>query len=239
MDRTKEFLLFAGATNVPQRQKGPSTDARSALIASIEEAIQSTEAQIVHHKSINKEAVRSIEERLHKLYTMQVSEAETEVQKNILGSIRRKYASLSLRLAGILRESQRRSAMQEEEARRAQPIHAGGHRSPGGASSFLQKEAQHSPLHREEISTVRRREMETIETHINELGKMIKEVSMHITMQEERLQRVDELFSTSKTSIKKGSFELNHTLSVISQRRQTILTIFGVLFALLLLYAWL
>lgn len=229
MDRTREFLLFAEATNVPQRERRRRVEAGSALIAAIEADVRAAEQHAAQKRGLHQEAVRRAEANLRELFALQLGDSESELQRNILLSIRRKHASLSLRLSQLLREEQRKVAMAELDRAPA--------RVPPSPRESLSAQPEHLQLavHKEEISTIRKRELETIESHINELGKMVTEVSMHISMQGERLQRVDELFSSSRRSIKKASFELNHALAAVSQRRRTMLLVFGVLFGLLLL----
>jgi len=245
MDRTREFSLFIEATSAPQREKRQEQTLSSALVASIEEDLGLIERQ-VSKKEISKEIVKRIENNLKELAREESTREITDdaFREMVRAAVMRKYAALTLRLTKTLREEQKRkmAVQMEEEAKRSREAERArevGHTrrtEPGESSAYLAKEKVE--IEREESSTLRKRELETIETHINELGRMVTEVSMHISMQGERLQRVDEIFTRSRISIKKGTFELNHLLYRVMEKRRRILIAFGVLFAFLLLRAF-
>ncbi|OAG31661.1 hypothetical protein NEDG_00136 [Nematocida displodere] len=240
MDRTREFYLFAEATEVPQRESETGKDTQSCsivstssqLIDAIEKDVATIEKELQGRRGTRKELFARTEHSLRSLLSLQSSftSSPLPLHHQIGGSIRRRYASLSLRLAQALREEQKqRKEAVDIELERSKPPRQSTH--PQG--HMLQTPRQE--ILREEISTVRKRELERIEEHINELGKMVSEVSMHISMQGEKLERIDELFSQSRTSMKKGYFEMSHALRSISQRRRTIIGLFAVLFLVLFL----
>ncbi|KAI5185213.1 hypothetical protein NEHOM01_0671 [Nematocida homosporus] len=237
MDRTREFLLFAEASGRPQRQVAAPSHSSAALISEIKEQLAHLEKSIDKGQNSDKHIIQKIEDSLQQLYALTqpagnqaAAGTESEMQQKITSNIRRQYASLSLTLANILRKEQKiRTALDEEEQRARRPP---AHSHHTGQQIYQEKQRE---ILREEASSLRKRELESIETHINELGKVITEVSMHISMQGEQLERIDELFSKSKVALKKGSFELNHALAAVSKRRRNIIILFVLLFGLLFL----
>lgn len=233
MDRTREFLLLAEATGVPQRKKAEKAYGSAEVVSEAEKIVENIEKKARKGGVVDRKEMAEAENILHTLYMYAEDvEGETEeIEKKISASVRKKYSKLSLRLSDALRAVQRANSQVavEQEIGDAKRVHRKGSEIQ---QMYQDKEQK---IVREEISTLRKREMEAIETHINELGQMLTEVSMHIAVQGEQLERVDELFAGSKTALKKGSFELNHALAAISGRRRTIILIFSVFFFLLLL----
>ncbi|KAI5171794.1 hypothetical protein NEFER03_1099 [Nematocida sp. LUAm3] len=231
MDRTREFFLFAESTGAPQRKSKSTGSISATLISEIEEQVKEIETAVDLGKGVKEEKMRECENNLESLFLLQEEKQNpSEAEKRISASIRRKYAELSLKLAQARKKEKRaKVALEESLAQRKQQ------RPKGSQHESLYMPEKEHQITREETSTLRKREMEAIELHINELGRMVSEVSMHISMQGEKLERIDQLFTQSKTSIKKGSYELGHAWAVMSKRRKNILLLFGALFFLLFL----
>lgn len=252
MDRTREFYSVVEATNIPQQAAHPEggwLDEVSKKIAEAEKNMASMEKTSTKtYDSLGKfQRLSSAAEEGLRMLSVSMGEVEERpedgplLKSGVAAVIRRKYASLSLRLSTALKqkrdslkrdEQKRGAAAQRELEERA--LHA---EPPGRASHPQQRQSAltQEMIVREESSQVRQREMQSIEAHINELGKIVSDVSMHISMQGEKLQRIDEIFSESRTRLKRGGVEVKKTFEHIVGRRRTLFTFFGFLFAILLL----
>lgn len=233
MDRTREFLVFVESTQQPQRREQEVSNAEAEAIGSLEREIEGVEQDISRKRSVSQIRMEQAQSALSYLLTAPLKQKDPELRNRIEMGRRRKYTSFSMRLAEALRTEKRQkqeAARLEEEARSAST----GPRQPHkkAAQEHLTRRYE---IQKEEMHEVRRREMEAIEAHINELGKMVSEVSIHISMQGERLQRVDELFDKARVSLKRGHFELKHALAAVKQKRKTLLILFAILFSLFLL----
>ncbi|KAI5180962.1 hypothetical protein NEOKW01_1203 [Nematocida sp. AWRm80] len=233
MDRTKEYRLFVEATRVPQKRIETRKNSTSAVILETELELQELEREEQTTRRLNTTLKQRIESNLSELLNRQIElSTATRINQLISQGIRRKYTILSIQLTEILKKHQifQRNQLAVEETQTERQTRNQYSKYTG------ETEQIHRPqIQREETSTIRKRELESIEQHINELGKMVTEVSMHIAMQGERLERIDHLFTGSKRKMKSGSFELNHALEKISKRRTTIYCVFAVLFLLLVL----
>ncbi|KAH9386405.1 uncharacterized protein NEMAJ01_1301 [Nematocida major] len=231
MDRTKEFLSLAATASIPQKRARQSEDTSLIRVEAIERDLCTLENAVSRRSAPSKELIARIEDSLETLQEQQAEkQGGTEMEECIIKALQRKHTGFVLRLTGALsrhRENEQRLAVelqQEEQARRS--------RTHGRAqdSQYVQREVQ-----REEISSIRKREFEALEQHISELGRMVTEVSMHISMQGERVDTVDSLFTKTKSNLRGGSYELKEALEKVNQKRRTILLVFAALFAVLLL----
>lgn len=233
MDRTREFLLFVESTHLPQRRMQEVSNSEAETICSLERDIEEVEHDITRKRPISQSRMEKAQNALSHLLTAPLKQRDPGLRTSIEIGRRRKYTAFSLRLAEALRKEkrQKQEAVRLEEESRTNSI---GFKQPHtmAAQEHL---ARRYEIQKEEMHEVRRREMEAIEAHINELGKMVSEVSIHISMQGERLQRVDELFDKARGSLKRGHFELKHALIAVKQKRKTLLILFAVLFSLFLL----
>lgn len=232
MDRTEEFLSLARATNIPQNPSVRREDASVDTISAIEKDLNMLEVQINLSNTLEKELINRIEHLLSVLFDKSREAGTfTDIEKSIAKAMQRKHTSLMLRLSSLLsthksNEQKRAAQMQMEEERRT-PNRGAGQRLYQD-TRYAQREIQ-----REEISTIRRREFESIEKHISELGRMVTEVSMHISLQGEKVEMIDGLFTQAKSNMRGGSYELRGALEQIRKKRRTIIVIFLVMFGIL------
>ncbi|KAI5188846.1 hypothetical protein NEMIN01_0214 [Nematocida minor] len=232
MDRTKEFLLLAGAANIVQKPPIPSEDSSLITIAAIEESLNALESAVNQKKAPCKDLIDQVESFLGTLSEQHAEvDISTEISQSIAKAMQRKHTAMMLRLTSILsrhKENEQRKAalMQMEEQAKSR----GPGRSPHQESGYAHREIQ-----REEISSVRKREFESLEQHINELGRMVTEVSMHISLQGEKVEMIDGLFTKTKSNLRGGSYELRGAQEKVNQKRKTIILVFLVLFAILLI----
>jgi t-SNARE complex subunit (syntaxin) len=77
-----------------------------------------------------------------------------------------------------------------------------------------------------ENTLLRDRQRERMVTQINELGQIVSDLSMHISLQGENLKRIDDVVEHSDDFIRKSIYEVNRTWESISGRRRTILKFF-------------
>lgn len=237
MDRTREFLSLAASTNVLQKPQSRSEDPSFIRAEAIQLDLDLLEQAISQNNRVDKELIDRIENSLAVLFEQQSEmNITTEIDECISKAIKRKHTVFMLRLTTLLnkhREQVKRQAVelqiQQEDQERSRPrVHRG---------SGMQQSAQYAQreIEREEISSIRRREFESLEQHINELGRMVTEVSMHISLQGEKVEMIDDLFTKTKSNLRGSSYELRGALEQVKMKRRTILLIFAVLFGILLI----
>lgn len=232
MDRTKEFLSLARTTNIPQASSAQKENATLDTIAAIEEDLNILDGQVSSEKAPSKEIIDRAENLLGTLFDhCACASTSTEVEENIAKAMQRKHTALMLRLTSILsrhKQNEQRKTAQMEIEEQKRPINRVTRKGEHQDSQYIQRE-----IHREEISSVRRREFETLEKHISELGRMVAEVSMHISLQGEKVETIDGLFTKAKSNMRGGSYELKEALEKIKKKRRTMIVIFLILFGIL------
>lgn len=256
MDRTREFDSVVESTHVPQGRRRKAEGWLSAAgrkITDAERGVREMESSAEKKGSYDAltrfhSASSTVEECLRALSVAAEDagrgDAEGDLQMGVAAVLRRKYASLSLRVSSALKrreeagrreERAKKAAAEElEQAGREQAReNSGDSRVSPGQQLLQREEAAQTMLVQEETTQLRLREMQSIEAHINELGKMVSEVSMHISMQGEKLQRIDEVFGLSRDKIKRGRREIVKTWENVAGTRRLILTVFGILFFIL------
>ncbi|EHY65309.1 hypothetical protein NERG_01755 [Nematocida ausubeli] len=233
MDRTREFRSLVAATNALQERPRCSEQPSAATVQSAQKNIDLLESAVSQRRVPSSALISDTERQLDILFDQIAGMQCTEdIDQSIVRLMKHKHSGFILKLREILsrhRENEQRkaAALHQEEQQRRTP-------STGHA---MQQETRHvsREIQREEMSSIRRREFESLEQHINELGQMVTEVSMHISLQGEKVDLIDGLFTQAKSNLRGGSYELRGALEKVKQKRRSILVIFAVLFGILFL----
>ncbi|EIJ88716.1 uncharacterized protein NEPG_00497 [Nematocida parisii ERTm1] len=232
MDRTREFRSLITTTNIMQNRVARPAHPSITIIQDISAGLEELEGAVAQRRKISPDEISNIERLLEFLFEQFTEESGAEeISKSVEIALKHKHTGFVLRLRSILKkhkenEQRKNAALYQEEQRRARPQMPGMQQETG----YVQREIQ-----REEMSSIRRREFESLEQHINELGQMVTEVSMHISLQGEKVDLIDGLFTKAKSNLRGGSYELRGALDNVNKKRRTILLVFGVLFGILLI----
>lgn len=152
------------------------------------------------------------------------NEQEAMSYDNLKGIVRSKIARHLLRLTELIRKKENRTQMAEERRQKF--------------DSSEREVQQDVALMDNQEAVERTRERQRISIQISEIGQIMEEISVHVSLQEESFRRIDELMETSDGLIS-GSLDLmKSTWENVSKTRSAIVK-FLLFWVVLSLIFWL
>jgi hypothetical protein len=206
MDRTSEFTRIVQSTNIPQAQlqqdASPYTQIfqkDGAISKALAELQRTLERDRIYESFTIQGRMDKIREMISEMREAScierksANEQELASYANLGAIIRNRMARHLLKLNELTRKREGRSKVVEERRQRYD----------SGAA-----QAQEAAVMMEDESAVERtRERRKIAMQISEIGQIMEEISVHVSLQEESLKRIDESMEAS-SSLVSGSLEL-------------------------------
>lgn len=237
MDRTKEFSMILQATEIPQIH----TEAKpffkevhskyAELVDAVEKASRTTAYEGYKLQPLLSRAQKLLEE-YKQMHTGTSSSADhEEVLDNLRGMIRTNSLRISLRLNELKRSFAKHNEAVAKKAavdqiELAVPI------ASQSNSQFMVLEEQQQSRQREEFLEERRR----IVKSISEIGQVVEDISIHVSLQEEQLKRIDEIVTKSETWGKKALREIKETWEMTNYNSNTMVKFFAFWIIVFLLF---
>ncbi|AFN83015.1 putative syntaxin-like protein [Encephalitozoon romaleae SJ-2008] len=206
MDRTDEFVKIIQTTLIPQQGK-PLLSSPYIEAFEIDTMIERTLSEI--SRMLDKERVyesftlQSKIDRASELVGKMRDVARLEMRcrndqeaasyANLEGMIKNRVSRYSIKLKEFInKRNERRQAISERRKE---------------FDSECSLEHQDTVLMEREVVTERIKERQKISMQISEIGQIMEEISMHVSLQEESFRRIDDLMATSDSLIS-GSLDL-------------------------------
>lgn len=207
MDRTSEFVKIIRSTHIPQRQTSPLVSPYARAFE-IDAVVKRTLLEL--DKTLSKERiyeaftlqskidktrelVREMRESL-KIELRCRNEQESASYNSLNGIIKNRIAKHLLKLTELIRKKDARAQVAEERRQKFDSV-------PQGEMQ------QDVVLLENEVTKERIQERQRISMQISEIGQIMEEISVHVSLQEESFKRIDDLMGTSDALIS-GSLEL-------------------------------
>ncbi|KAG5859698.1 hypothetical protein KMI_05g08810 [Encephalitozoon hellem] len=237
MDRTDEFVKIIRATLIPQQGR-PLLSSPYTKAFEIDAAIEKTLSEI--DRMLSKERVYesfTLQSKIDKacelvgrmrdaigLETRYRNDQEAMSYTNLEGMIKNRVSRYNIKLKEFInRRNERAQAVSERRKE---------------FDSGCSREYQDTVLMENEVVTERIKERQKISMQISEIGQIMEEISMHVSLQEESFKRIDDLMATSDSLIS-GSLDLmKKTWENVSGTRPAIIK-FVVFWLVLALAFWL
>lgn len=231
MNRTNEFHHFIVSLELPQ-SKPPSGAASSELLQMADEIntqLGFLERQDGYERFVAEQKMCKTLDLLEKyklaasaLQTAPKNESEATHLRGLKTMLNSRYARMMMRYNSI---SKRQSERAASDTRRRESF------------SCVDSEQQQSQVLMEEQEqrndTLRKRML----TQMNELGQIVADISLHVSLQGEEIKRIDDLVGTSEGLIKESFFEIHRAWERISGRRRRMLKFFSA-WIMLALFFW-
>ncbi|TBT96571.1 hypothetical protein CWI39_3606p0010 [Hamiltosporidium magnivora] len=239
MDRSKEFMAIVTSTFIPQNSFRNAPSHFKNFFMHLEKI--SINLKEIEKGCINKhiyedftfqekiETTQILIEDLKKNLSNFIFEAKNEQEElnteNIKEMIRNRLYKNAILLSKYLNrieeqkknEKLRRNRFSAEQENRTVS-------ETSEANNQLQTELL---IEENEIQNLRERVRENIALQINELGQVVSDISLHVSMQGENLKRIDDLMGDSRGFVQKSTHEINKTWNMIRNRRNTFIKFFG------------
>ena len=229
MDRTKEFHSIQSAHDInPNHTKTPFFEDAFNLDNNIRGILSEVES-LTAYESFKAMGLLSRASALLKQYrAIKIEDAYSRDHQSVIDGLRaiikRNILRHTLRMNSLSRKHRSAEQPQQREAA-MKPV------KPQMDSALL--EEQQNSI-REDFMHERRR----IVKSISEIGQIVEDISIHVSLQEEQLKRIDDVVMKTETYSKRALSELKEAWGTISQDRRTIIKffVFWVLLTLLLFF---
>ncbi|KAF9761946.1 hypothetical protein NGRA_2320 [Nosema granulosis] len=247
MNRTKEFIKIVNSTNFPQKALKDS-DKEITKLFNIDNEIKLEIESLSSVISTNRiyEAFR-IQSRLEnvkeKIYNQRKmlevdfpdsNSQEAESFSTLLNILRSRTNKYTLRVNDLIRKKEEQQ--KTSQTRRTKFVDDETTRND---SSVGRPEMDVVSIEQyEETTNIRYREREAITNHISEIGQIMEEIGIHVSMQEESFKRIDELMTQTDTVFDTSISLLRKTLSNIKSVRSSIIKFFIFWFFIVVIF-WL
>lgn len=205
MDRTNEFAKIVVSTHIPQRQVSSASSPYTRVFevdAMVRKALQELDRTLgkerIYESFTLQAKIDKVREQLQSMRGAMDAEMsyrndqEAASYASLNGIIRNRVARHLLKLTEVVRRKDSRAQAVEERRQRfdSEP-----------------QETQDVVLMESEEITERVRERQRISMQISEIGQIMEEISVHVSLQEESFKRIDDLMGTSDALIS-GSLDL-------------------------------
>ncbi|KAM0672412.1 hypothetical protein CWI42_011710 [Ordospora colligata] len=237
MDRTDEYMRIVGSTRIPQQSrvdiqspysKAFEMDAAARkMLGELENALEKGKVYESFTLQSKMDRVREFVKEMRNTSCAGENARNDQEEAsycNLDAMIKHRAARHLLKLSELARK--RESRHQEIVERRKD------------FDSECIRECQDVVFMENEVTTERIKERQNISMQISEIGQIMEEISMHVSLQEESFKRIDEMMGTSDTLISGSLDLLRKTLENVSKTRSSIFKFF-LFWLLLLLLIWL
>ncbi|ADM11532.1 putative syntaxin-like protein [Encephalitozoon intestinalis ATCC 50506] len=236
MDRTGEFMKVIQATLIPQQGRPSSSSPYTKAFeieATVEKILSEVSRMLENGRVYESFALQSKIDRARELIRemQEISGLEIRFQNdqeassyaNLDGIIKNKATRHHIRLKELTRKKNARAQAVSERRKEF--------------DSECSQEQQNAVLMESEVVTERIKERQKISMQISEIGQIMEEISMHISLQEESFRRIDDLMETSEGLIFGGLDLMRKTWKNVSGTRPAIIK-FMVFWMVLALVFW-
>lgn len=93
-----------------------------------------------------------------------------------------------------------------------------------------------SVIEEEVVNSVRFREREKLNQQISEIGSIMEEIGIHVSLQEENFKRIDDLMNQNEKLVDSGIYILKKGMESISNNRSSMFKFFGFWVILILIF---
>lgn len=206
MDRTEEFVKIVRSTHIPQQRWVPVVSPYTRAFetgAAVEKVMSEIERMLDKERVYESFALQSkIDKALELVKGLREAfepemrcrnEQEAASYASLDGMIKSRATKYHLRLKELGRKRDARTQAVSERRREF--------------DAECPREQQDAVLMENEVVTERIKERQKISMQISEIGQIMEEISMHVSLQEESFRRIDDLMGTSDTLIA-GSLDL-------------------------------
>lgn len=229
MERTKEFNAIVGLTEIEQckyEEVSFYTNIKQ-LENEIEQAFSSLSKLTSYETFKAQSHSRTVKEMLDKYKRIEISSDNAtrdynEVISNLKGMVNTKFLKYTLKLNELNRRFRSEACLETTNSIQKTPTN----------KMMLQEEQERH--HKDEFLEERKR----IVKSINEIGQMVEDISIHVSLQEEHLKRIDDIMVQSDGWSKKALGELNEIWNMACTSRKTIIKFFG-FWTVILVFFWL
>lgn len=221
MDRTNEFNHLVTSFEIPQKkptQSVPETGLSSTL-EEIDTILERLERQGAYERHVAEQKMRRVALLLEKYKRNKDSSRNVSAQndnenlhvRNLKEIQAQKYTRMMVRYNNLVKHRTERAVT--DVKRRESFSYTGTEQS----QMLLEEEKQQD-------SEIMRNRMTT---QMNELGQLVTDISLHVSLQGEEIRRIDELVTASEGFIKDSVFEIGRVWEGISDRRKRMIKFFS------------
>lgn len=231
MNRTNEFHHFVVSFELPQRKPHSSTASGELLqiAGEINTQLEFLERQDGYERFVAEKKMDKTLDLLEKyklaasaLQVAPKNESEATHLKGLKTMLNSRYAKMMMRYNNI---SKRQSERVASDTRRRESFSCSDTEQIQ-SQAFMEEQDQRN-------DTLRKRML----TQMNELGQIVADISLHVSLQGEEIKRIDDLVGSSEGFIKESFFEIHRAWERISGRRRRMLKFFSA-WIMLALFFW-
>ncbi|KAM0679824.1 hypothetical protein GINT2_000479 [Glugoides intestinalis] len=229
MERTKEFNAIVELTEIKQfkYEEIPFYTNIKQLETDIEQAFTSLSKLTSYETFKAQSHSRIVKELLDRYKRTEISSENgtrdyNEVISNLKAMVNTKFLKYTLKLNELNRRFRSEACL--ETANNIQKT----------STDKLMLQEEQERHHQDEFIEERKR----IVKSINEIGQMVEDISIHVSLQEEQLKRIDDIIVKSDGWSKKALWELNDIWNMACTSRKTIIKFFA-FWTIILLFFWL
>lgn len=209
MNRTNEYLKLIELTNILQ-EKIQTTKTKNTF-TEIETSLSFLEKQKTLDQFVTEQKLKKIKNLISDLKKDFTAKNESEKihLQNVLEITDSKVKKYLLRINKLSRQ---RNASLVEDVKRREAF-----------TAHLEQEQVLEKKIDQEENVLRKRMI----TQLNELGQMVSDISLHVSLQGEEIKRIDEVVDESNNFVKEAIYEINKTWGRVSDQRKRIFKFFG------------
>ncbi|KAF7683379.1 putative syntaxin-7B [Astathelohania contejeani] len=233
MDRTSEFYKIIQSTQIPQQKHQTLANPHYELthrleslqssISTLDRRIRQGEESLLFQDNINS-CEGLIDECNNLLSVMEIAD-ETKDEKNsnmaLKEIFRTRLLKATLDLSNCLQKEEEKRKKKKERRKMFSISDTEHTYHPAAVQDMDVLMAEN------EIEVIHEKQRQQINMQINELGQLVSDLSMHISLQGESLKRIDDLVEGSDNYLKRSVDEINKTWSMISDRRKRMIKFFA------------
>ncbi|KAI4293077.1 hypothetical protein PAPHI01_2351 [Pancytospora philotis] len=239
MDRTREFNRIVEATEIqqPAAQSVDFFGDLHALRTGMHSALGQLDRVTAYEVYRVAPLLERAQEAVRAMRAFQLPERAPGITNEVLEGlrviVRADVLRATLRLNEARRRCSNRAATSDEQQTRAAaaPGTAGQsmHMSQSEAA-VAQELVEAAPVH-ESV-----RERKRIVRSISEIGQIVEDISIHVSLQGEQLRRIDDVMARTENWNKRALDELKLTWHLVSENRGTMYKFFGAWFCVFLIF---
>lgn len=233
MDRSSEFLHLVDSLETPQSKPSifNSGSQISQMFSEINTLINLLEKGSSYEKYLSGEKIKKTLNLLEK-YKVAINsldfshnnDNEKLHTKNLKEMLKNLHSKMMIRFNKVC-EKKREKISRDVERR----------------SSFSYVESSDSSIYQSQIYEEKHQQAndrlrKRLNVQMNELGQIVSDISLHVSLQGEEIRRIDDLVDNSQNFIKESLYEINKTWEKISMRRRRMIKFFSFWLLLALLF---
>lgn len=249
MNRTKEFVKIVKSTNFPQKALRETNEELKRLFendTAIKGELDSLDTTITKNRVYETFRIQTRLENIKDQIYKQRKMLDLEVPNSIIPNSNSQEAESYTNLLNILRSRVNKYTLKANDLIRKKEEQQ--RTSQTRRTKFEDHEPEETTRHHEmdavsieqyeETNNIRYRERDAITNQISEIGEIMEEIGIHVSMQEESFKRIDELMTQTDNVFDTSISLLRKTLYNIKSVRSSIIKFFLFWFFIALIF-WL